>query len=71
MHVSTFVNSLLDERKPLTLMVKGCARCGLDHYVSFYEFQGQPIEDNKYWGMCPETVDPVLMKFVEDDNNKD
>lgn len=44
-----------------------CARCGQDHEsVEFKQFQ-QPVEDADgtvwgYWGTCPVTGDPILMK---------
>lgn len=48
------------------IAVKHCARCGKDHDISFMPFRGEPfIEADKivysFWGLCPNTGDPVLM----------
>lgn len=50
-----------------------CARCGKDHKgVIFYEF-GIPIKDSDgtewtWWGLCPNTGDPVLLKDEQNVN---
>jgi len=44
--------------------VKGCARCGRTHRVMFHRFK-RPTRDYTYWGMCPTTKEPILMKVVD------
>lgn len=49
-----------------TIEVTSCARCGKDHDVTFYQF-GNPIVDTDgtiwdWWGLCPNTGDPVLLR---------
>ena len=65
------IYGMLDDREPVTLMVNSCARCGKDHLVSFYQFKEKPIRDNQYWGICPKTNDPVLMKIEIKDPDED
>lgn len=61
------------EEKPekpntLTVEVKSCARCGNNHLVPFNKFE-EPAEIGErvfqYWGMCPNTMDPILLQVKE------
>lgn len=51
-----------------------CARCGRDHDgVIFYEF-GRPIVDSDgtvwdWWGLCPTTGDPILLRSVDSEKS--
>lgn len=49
--------------------VIGCARCSQDHTeMEFNRFEYEPIKDTdgtlwNYWGLCPITKEPILLKF--------
>jgi hypothetical protein len=48
--------------------IRGCARCTGSHDdVKFYRFQ-RPVPDSDgtvwdWWGICPETKEPILMRM--------
>ncbi len=48
-----------------------CARCGKDHNVVTFKLFTQAVVDSdnnilySHWGTCPETKDPILLRFVE------
>jgi len=52
---------------PLTTSTRGCARCGGDHDDLTYRPFSRPIPDVDgaftHWASCPETGDPILMRF--------
>ena len=50
----------------LKLLVNNCARCGGDHHVEFRKFS-QACENWTHWASCPETGEPILMQFEEDE----
>ena len=45
--------------------VKGCQRCGTDHEIEFRHLTN-PADEWNWWGVCPVTNEPVLMRFVEE-----
>lgn len=45
--------------------VRGCARCGQDHPTLKVLPISNPIDDFNYWGFCPNTYQPVLVKVME------
>lgn len=50
--------------KKIALEVRNCARCHKDHIhilVDFNLFTNPPSYAD-YWGMCPETGEPILLK---------
>jgi len=56
--------------------VSHCARCGKDHKdkIIFKEFL-RPIVDSdgtvwNYWGKCPNSGEPILLKITNEDNGK-
>lgn len=57
-----------------SVVISKCARCGEDHlYLEFQLFQN-PVEDSdgtiwNYWGMCPTTKEPILMKIIDGDED--
>ena len=59
-----------------TVDIKSCARCGDNHdRMIFYEF-GKPIVDTDgtiwdWWGLCPKTGDPVLLRSEKADLEDD
>lgn len=58
----------LDLTKPILADVIYCARCMGDHTMEFKPFKGHPIDDNwNWWGICPTTGDPVLLRLMDDD----
>ena len=57
-----------ETREYHNLKVEGCARCGETHDIKFVKFKESTIDDFNdfnYWGICENTNDPVLLKFVE------
>jgi len=47
-----------------------CARCLMDqgsHRIEFQKFIRNPIDDFDYWGMCPTTNEPVLLRINPDE----
>lgn len=55
-----------------TLTILSCARCGQDHEMQFKEFE-RPIVDSdasewNWWGSCPVTYEPVLMRMLPEDS---
>ncbi len=47
--------------------VTRCARCDMDHAVTFHPFRFHNIVDSdktewQYWGTCPITGEPILLK---------
>lgn len=61
-HDSIIAMSQMPVGKPVD--IKGCARCGRDHQISFREFH-RPSREWTHWGMCTVNNEPVLMKFEE------
>ena len=57
--------------KSIEVSVTNCARCGRDHDIVHFERFTRPIEIDdevfKYFGMCPEYDEPILMRVVEDE----
>jgi hypothetical protein len=55
--------------RSMTVSVKNCARCGRDHDRVNFERFTRPVEiENeifKYFGMCPQTDEPILMRVEE------
>ncbi|HSE43692.1 MAG TPA: hypothetical protein VLA89_00025 [Gemmatimonadales bacterium] len=52
--------------------VMGCARCGQDHQVRFKPFKRPMVvgeSELTHWGMCPVTREPILMRFVENEED--
>lgn len=44
--------------------VVGCARCGKSHTIEFRPLSGE-IGAYRWWAMCPETGEPILMAPAE------
>lgn len=50
----------------MKIKITHCARCEQDHEIDFRHFKGHSFEDcddvvYDWWGLCPETGDPVLL----------
>lgn len=44
--------------------VKNCARCSQDHtQIEFKRFKFNPIDEFEFWGSCPTTGEPILLKI--------
>lgn len=55
--------------------VRHCTRCDGDHEVEFEQFIKHPITDSDgtiydWWGLCPVTGDPILMRKLGGDNGR-
>lgn len=47
--------------------VKRCVHCREDHKITFKQFQNDVSYSGfNYWAMCPNTLQPILMKIVEE-----
>lgn len=45
--------------------VRGCARCGSAHdNLKVHRFEN-PADEFTHWATCPNTKDPILIKFIE------
>ena len=54
----------LGEAEKMTVEITRCTRCGGDHPIAFSKFLRPPHFDDRFWdwwGMCPNTKEPVLM----------
>lgn len=48
-----------------TCSIESCARCGEDHKsILFMSFLKENVQ-YQFWGTCPRTGEPVLMKTIE------
>ena len=56
-----------ETREYKNIKVKGCDRCGETHDIKFMKFRGSAIDRFNYWGICKNTNDPVLLKFMDID----
>lgn len=45
--------------------VTGCARCGMEHKNLKFERLSNPADEWKWWSICPNTGQPILLKIVE------
>jgi hypothetical protein len=50
--------------------VKGCVRCNRDHGVIFQLFSAKGPRDFVYWGLCPDSGEPLLLTQEAADNYK-
>jgi hypothetical protein len=54
------------------ISVNGCARCGDDHRLPFYELE-RAMRTGRlvwtHWTLCPSTGEPIMMRFVEESRN--
>lgn len=50
----------------LVVTVKHCARCGEDHENLIFSLLANPQDEWKYWALCPDSHQPVLLKVTED-----
>lgn len=50
--------------KPLTVDVKGCARCGRDHPQLLFHPFAVPPPAASHWSACPRTLEPILLEVV-------
>lgn len=41
--------------------VKGCPRCGLNHAQLRFTRLTNPVDDWKWWALCPVNGQPILM----------
>ena len=48
----------------MNIEVKHCARCGENHIITFKKFLRRHF-DWTFWGMCPNTQEPVLLKILD------
>lgn len=57
-----------DNSGQLVVNVKGCARCGQNHCISFSKFTKSPLacgdETYGYWGICPELKEPIVLRIT-------
>jgi len=60
------VDEYESEIKTTQLMVNDCARCGGTHKTEFKELRNK-CENWTHWASCPETGEPILMQFEEDE----
>ena len=42
--------------------VMDCSACGESHLITFQKL-GRPLLDHDWWGLCPKTSEPVLMRM--------
>jgi chaperonin GroES len=47
--------------------VKGCARCGGEHPKMPFQPLDNPATEMDWFGTCPKTYQPVLMRFINDE----
>lgn len=60
----------LDVKSWITTSVKNCARCGKNHKdITFMRFKNPPTT-HTHWSMCPNANEPILMKMVDDKDDK-
>ena len=51
-----------------TLALTNCARCGNDHDHITFHLLNRPADYATHWGLCPVTLEPVLMYRGEKKN---
>lgn len=54
---------LIDAHEAL-ITVRVCQRCGKDHIKLLFKLLYNPADEYKYWAMCPEVNQPILMQIV-------
>lgn len=48
--------------------IVNCARCGEDHEsIEVKKFKLNPIDDYEWWGICPTTKEPIIIRVAEPD----
>jgi hypothetical protein len=59
----------MEENNFLYIDINNCARCEENHtHVLFKRFKNSLIVENhifNYWGICPVTSEPILLKIIE------
>lgn len=53
-----------DEKK--CVCVNSCQRCGHDHLDLVFRPLSNPVDRWNWWGICPKTMEPILLMFAED-----
>jgi hypothetical protein len=47
--------------------INNCARCGGNHKnISCLQLT-RPCEEFTHWAQCPTTLEPIMVRFVDDD----
>lgn len=49
----------------MTVTVYGCQRCGEKHAALPFRPLGNPVDAYGYWGVCPNTGQPISMAIME------
>lgn len=49
----------------ITVNVKSCQRCAQDHNLMQFARLSNAVDDWNFYGFCPATAQPVLMKIAE------
>jgi hypothetical protein len=52
----------------LSIDVRNCARCGGDHDGLDCKRFARPPGEWTFWGTCPDSGDPVLVRITEDES---
>lgn len=58
------VEGVADDGSSMIQNVKGCARCGREHAGLRFGRLDNPADDWAYWSLCPERLQPILMRIV-------
>ena len=57
---------LVSENSDFDIEITNCARCGYDHKVTTYRFTQPPSTGHKFFAICPETFEPILVAVTGD-----
>jgi len=55
----------MSKQEPFKLKIENCARCGEEHDHVVFRYFYRPPEKFVAWGMCPITIEPILLEVQE------
>lgn len=56
--------------KTMTIDICGCQRCQQNHRDVKFQRLANPTDDWRWWATCPVTRQPILLRVVEEPEDK-
>ena len=50
--------------------LKGCARCGGEHQITYRKFKKNKVPKYDMWAMCPVLDEPIMITIVHEGNEE-
>ena len=50
--------------------LKGCARCGGEHPITYRKFKKNKVPNYDMWAMCPVLDEPILITILHEGNEE-